>query len=131
MGHLQKNRISYTRPETVRAGILCVLAGILLSGCAAFAPRPFTDEPFRARAAAQAEKDVRVSVAVLDAEETEAVFGLPLYRKGIQPIWLEIENNTEHRMWFAPVSVDRDYFSPLEVALSVQACGQAPAIFWI
>jgi hypothetical protein len=94
----------------------CVLVSSVLLGCAGFAPTPIHESLFRTRAEEQTNKNVRVSAAVLGAEETEAVFGLPLYSKGIQPIWLEIENKTEHRMWFAPVSVDRDYFSPLEVA---------------
>ena len=89
---------------------------VVFWGCAGFAPTPIHENLFRTRAEEQTKKNVRVSAAVLGAEETAAVFGLPLYSKGIQPIWLEIENKTEHPMWFAPVSVDRDYFSPLEVA---------------
>jgi hypothetical protein len=53
---------------------------------------------------------------VLSAEESEAVFGVPLYKKGIQPIWLEIENRDEEPVWFLPVGLDPDYFAPLEVA---------------
>ena len=57
-----------------------------------------------------------MTAAVLSAEEAETVFDRPLYQKGIQPVWLEIENHTGHRMWFMPISVDRDYFAPLEAA---------------
>jgi hypothetical protein len=95
---------------------LCALVAAVFWGCTGFAPAPIHESLFRTRAENVTRMNVRVSAAVLGAEETEAVFGLPLYRKGIQPIWLEIENKTEHRMWFAPVSVDRGYFSPLEVA---------------
>ena len=70
----------------------------------------------RKHATTQTKNGVSVSAAVLSAAETKAVFNLSLYHKGIQPVWLEIENNTQHRMWFAPLSVDRNYFSPLEVA---------------
>jgi len=52
---------------------------------------------------------------VLSAPETEAVFGFALYKKGIQPIWLEIENKDDKPTWFPPFSVDPDYFPPLEV----------------
>lgn len=102
-----------------------IAAGILLVtvvwGCASFTPRPVDEAPFRQRAESLSEANVRVSAAVLSAEETKAVFGLPLYQKGIQPVWLEIENNTQHNMWFPPVSVDRDYFSPFEVAYMHQS----------
>ncbi|NIS78927.1 MAG: hypothetical protein GTO14_01595 [Anaerolineales bacterium] len=68
------------------------------------------------RAQTQVENNVRVTAAVLSAEESKAMFGLPLYKKAIQPIWLEIENNDEERVWFSPVGVDPKYFPPLEVA---------------
>jgi hypothetical protein len=63
----------------------------------------------------QVDGNYRVTAAVLSAEETEAVFGFPLYEKGIQPIWLEIENRDDKPTWFLPFSVDPDYFPPLEV----------------
>ena len=93
-----------------------VLINILFWGCATYHSQPLNETPFRERAISQTENGVRVSAAVLSADETQSVFGLSLYKKGIQPIWLEIENNTDYRIWFAPVSIDRDYFSPLEVA---------------
>jgi hypothetical protein len=72
--------------------------------------------PFRQRAQTQYENNVRVTAVVLSAEESEAAFDVPLYEKGIQPIWLEIENNDEDPVWFLPVGLDPDYFAPLEVA---------------
>jgi hypothetical protein len=70
---------------------------------------------FQKRAQTQSEGNVRVTAAVLSAAESEAVFGVALYKKGIQPIWLEIENKDDEPTWFLPFSVDPDYFSPLEV----------------
>jgi hypothetical protein len=109
-------RTIMTISESLRTLFFCILSGTILWGCATFNPQPLTEVPFRERAVSQTENNVRVSAAVLGAEETEVVFGLPLYKKGIQPVWLEIENNTEQRMWFPQLSVDRDYFAPLEVA---------------
>jgi len=40
---------------------------------------------------------------VLRAEETEAVFGFAPYKKGIQPVWLEIENKANDSLWFLPL----------------------------
>lgn len=71
---------------------------------------------FRARESSQEAGGVRVTAAVPSAEETEEIFGLPLYRSGIQPIWLQVENDSGHRLRFAPVGTDREYFAPLEVA---------------
>ncbi|MGD8368891.1 MAG: LssY C-terminal domain-containing protein [Desulfobacterales bacterium] len=93
-----------------------MIAGALLHGCAGFNPPPVNEASFRSRTVDQEDNGIRVSATVLDAIESETVFGLPLYKKGIQPVWLEVENKTEHRMWLAPVSIDPNYFSPLEVA---------------
>jgi len=93
--------------------IFCVLT---VFGCATFNPRPIDEVPFRERAQTQYEGNVRVTAAVPSPEESRTLFGVPLYKKGIQPVWLEIENNDEEPVWFAPVGLDPVYFSPLEVA---------------
>ncbi len=93
--------------------MICLLT---FYGCATFNPRPIDEVPFKERAQTQVENNIRVTAAVLSAQESEAVFGAPLYKKGIQPVWLEIENNDEGLVAFLPVGLDPDYFAPLEVA---------------
>jgi len=68
------------------------------------------------RAVTQVKGQVTVAAAVLSAKETEQVFDLDLYGKGIQPIWLEIENKTPRDYWFVRRGIDPNYFAPLEVA---------------
>ena len=91
---------------------------LIVSGCATrtYNPRPMEEVPFKNRAQTQHDGGVRVTAAVLSAAETKDVFGLNLYKKGIQPIWLEIENNEKELLAFLPFGVDPDYFTPLEVA---------------
>jgi hypothetical protein len=72
--------------------------------------------PFKDRAQTQSEGRVRVTAAVLSAEESKEVFGVDLYKKFIQPIWFEVENREKEPVSFLPGSVDRDYFTPLEVS---------------
>lgn len=72
--------------------------------------------PIRDRAVTQNEGDIRISASVPGQDEAQAIFGVPLYKRGIQPVWLEIVNNSPDRLRFAPTSLDRTYFSPLEVA---------------
>jgi hypothetical protein len=96
--------------------MLLMICFLIVHGCTTFNPRPIDEVPFRQRAQTQYENNVRVTAAVLSAEESEAVFDVPVYEKGIQPIWLEIENNDEDPVWFLPVGLDPDYFAPLEVA---------------
>jgi hypothetical protein len=116
MNTLEVQNRSFVFAGVFRFLMVCILSGMILSGCATFTPRPVNLEPLHRHAVSQTENGVRVSAAVLGSKETETVFNLQLYRKGIQPIWLEIENQTPYRMWFPQVSVDRNYFSPLEVA---------------
>jgi hypothetical protein len=68
------------------------------------------------RAETQSEGPIRVSAAVPGREETEAIFGIDLYDQGVQPVWLEIENSGDVQVRYAPVSTDRFYYSPMEVA---------------
>ena len=96
--------------------VLFVVLFLNVYGCASFNPRPIDEVPFKARAKTKSENNVRVTAAVLSAEESKVVFDLDLYQKGIQPIWIEIENNDEERVWFGPAGIDRNYFSPLEVS---------------
>lgn len=95
---------------------LMALTFSVVMGCASsFEPRPPEEINFRERSQTQTDAKFRVTAAVLSADETKAVFGFALYKKGIQPIWLEIENKDDESTWFLPFSVDPDYFPPLEV----------------
>ena len=93
--------------------LVCLL---LLFGCATYNPGPPDEMPFRERAQTQTERNVRVTATVLSADETQAYFGLPLYKRGIQPVWLEIENQNSYSVWYLPYGTDPHYFPPLEVA---------------
>ena len=82
---------------------------------------PYRYEPLQnygvvARAVSQEQGAIRVRASVPSREEAEAILGFPIYKRSIQPIWLEISNNGPNRARFVHVSVDREYFSPLEVA---------------
>jgi len=68
------------------------------------------------RAQTQEDGDVKVTVAVLDAKESAKVFGTPLAKKGIQPVWIEIENFNSEPFIFLQRSVDPDYYAPQEAA---------------
>lgn len=91
---------------------------LFLSACAS---RPYQGvevdaAAFIQRGIIQQAGGIRVTAAVPDAKETIDLVGLDLYDQGIQPVWLEVENGTESRARIATWSIDRDYFSPIEVA---------------
>lgn len=64
----------------------------------------------------QSRDGLEVGLAVLDAKESRSFFGVPLARRGIQPVWVQISNRSElpYRLHF--ISIDPNYFSPLEAA---------------
>ena len=100
---------------------LPLLAGTLLF-VAACSSTPTTqvysvpEGDWKARITGQEKDGIKVSAAVPSAKESQELFGKPLYKQGIQPVWLEISNNREARVNFLPVGLDPQYFTPLEVA---------------
>ncbi len=91
---------------------------LVISTCST---RPYHHEsthsyPIRERAVVQSEGAIRVSASVPDPDEAKAIFGIPVYKRGIQPVWLEIVNDSPDRLRFGPTALDPVYFSPLEVA---------------
>lgn len=71
---------------------------------------------FEERAEVQARDGFVVRVAIPDAATVRALFGVPLARRGIQPVWLQIENQTESPSRLQCIAIDPNYFSPLEAA---------------
>lgn len=102
---------------TLRPFLSLVATGAVgLAGCASFNPGSVQDVGFLERAEKRVIGDLRVSVAVPTQSETRQLFDSKLYKKKIQPVWLEITNDTEYEMLFMPRSIDPEYFAPLEVA---------------
>jgi hypothetical protein len=81
-----------------------------------YTPRP-DERPFLNRAVVQRDDELVVSAAVLDHQESERFFGVPLARRGIQPVWLQISNQGQNAFRLRPASIDPSYFPPLEAAL--------------
>jgi hypothetical protein len=95
-----------------------VLLVVFVHGCASrpYQPGGLESVALWARAVTEVQGDVQVTTAVPTREETDAIFSLPLYERGVQPVWLQIRNYSPHPLRLALVSLDRDYFSPMEVA---------------
>ncbi len=106
---------------TVTLGLrIPVLLGALLFlvACASSqtAQSPIPEGDWQARIQSQENAGIKVSAAVPSAKESKELFGKPLYKQGIQPVWLEITNNRKAYVSFLPVGLDPQYFTPLEVA---------------
>ncbi len=65
--------------------------------------------------------DVTISTAVPSADETKQIFGINLYQKKIQPVWVQVENLSEENLRFLPFGLDKAYFSPIETSFRYQS----------
>ncbi|MFM8634812.1 MAG: LssY C-terminal domain-containing protein [Planctomycetia bacterium] len=73
-------------------------------------------DAFMHRAVMQEDPRARVTVAVLSAGESRRLFGVDLARRGIQPVFLRIENRSPDSLRLQMVNLDPRYFTPLEAA---------------
>jgi hypothetical protein len=100
------------------------LAGLIflaIFGCAQFQHQIPQELPFMDRSQTKTEGGVRVTAAVPSAEESRQIFGLPLAEKNIQPLWLEIENNSNTAFFLYHIAMDPDIYSSGEVAWKFQS----------
>jgi hypothetical protein len=97
-----------------------ILVGVLLlAGCATrtiYHPATPDEVGFLERAQEQTRDSITVKVAVPSPEEARALLGFKADKKGIQPIWIEIANKSDHNCWFVAHALDPEYYSALEVA---------------
>jgi hypothetical protein len=104
--------------------ILSLVMMFVLASCATlttqpFNPRSINEVKFRDRLQSKYDEDVRVTTAVPSAEEAQAIFGKDLAQKDIQPVWVKVENHSNKTFYLVSITVDPNYFSPLEVSTTV------------
>jgi hypothetical protein len=75
-----------------------------------------TLQTFLQRAQTQEGLAAAVTVAVLDAAESTRRFGVPLARRGVQPVYLRITNRWRAPLRLQVLDIDPGYFTPLEAA---------------
>lgn len=97
--------------------VVFVCCLMLLASCAS-TPQPDAryEGSYLERAQTQEKEGIRVTAAVPSATESQDHFGEPLYKRGVQPVWLKIKNNRGEPVSFLPVGLDPAYFSPIEAA---------------
>src|SRR5262245_23542040 len=79
--------------------------------------KPDPDErSFMQRAQTQTDDDAEVTIAVLDSAESRRLFGVPMARHGLQPIWLRIVNRSAVPLRLHLVSLDPNYYTAMEAS---------------
>ena len=99
--------------------VLCLALGLATMGCSTFSsfkPTPIDEVPFRDRMKEQSRDGLVVSTAVPSRKEAKAIFGVDLAEKHIQPVWFELQNNSQIPFAFLLSALDPNYFSAHEAA---------------
>jgi len=97
---------------------LLLVIVLVMQGCATTKPTPVDPLAYKNRAKSSIKEDVTVTVAVPTIAEAQAIYGVELAAKRIQPVWVEVKNDSADTYWFLPSGLDPDYFSPSEVAFA-------------
>lgn len=71
---------------------------------------------FMDRAQTESDTNAEATVAVLDSRESARRFGVPLARRGIQPVYLRIANRSDRPLRLYLLAITPNYFTPLEAA---------------
>jgi hypothetical protein len=105
-------------PPSLR--LLPLLAGLLLAqGCASSEPPSIPD--MRERAQTQSQGGLTVTVSVATAAEAEAIYGVDLAERDIQPVWIEVRNDASVPYWFLSSGLDPNHFFASEAAYAFRA----------
>jgi hypothetical protein len=91
---------------------------LFVQGCATTPPLPVDPLAYKNRIKRSVKEDVTVTVAVPTISEAQAIYGVKLASKYIQPVWLEVKNDSADTYWFLPSGLDPAYYSPAEAAFA-------------
>ena len=90
---------------------------LTLFGCASISPQSETESlDYKSRVATRSDGGMFVSTSVLSADESLAVYGVPLAKKNIQPVWIEVENGDDVAYWLMSPGLDPNFFPASEAA---------------
>ena len=71
---------------------------------------------FSARAEQDGRDGLKVQAAVFSDRESKAYFDVALARRGVQPVWIRVENSSARPYRLDLFGLDPGYFTPLEAA---------------
>ena len=75
------------------------------------------NRPFLNRLQRRERDGLHVAVAVLSDRESVKFFGTHLARRGVQPVWIEVDNQSADVQRLDLFSLDPNYYTPLEAAV--------------
>ena len=95
----------------IKTLVSSIVVSLVLTGCASVGPLPETETlDYKSRATSRSDGGVIVSASVLSADESRDLYGVPLAKKGIQPVWIEVENGDDVAYWLMSPGLDPNFF---------------------
>jgi hypothetical protein len=91
-----------------------LILSLAFSGCVRYRPQISDRSSFMDRAQTQTQGDATVTLTVLSNKEAKKFFGTSLSKRGVQPVWLEIENRGKTPYFFIQRNMDPNYYSAEE-----------------
>ncbi|MFH0984347.1 MAG: LssY C-terminal domain-containing protein [Candidatus Omnitrophota bacterium] len=91
-----------------------LILSLVFSGCVRYRPHITDRASFMERAQTQTRNDLTVTLTVLSNKEAKKFFGTSLSKRGIQPLWLEIDNRGDTTFFLIPRNMDPNYYSAEE-----------------
>ena len=91
-----------------------LLAAMLSAGCASPELQEYPD--YQSRVYEGSDGPITVRVSALTPTESLEVYDLPLAARGIQPVWVEVENRDTVPYWFLAHGLDPNYYPHWEAA---------------
>jgi hypothetical protein len=104
------------RASTRRLLALIVPALTACSTFSSFDPEPIEQVPFLERALTETRSGLTVTTAVPTRAEADRIFGVDLAEHRIQPVWLDIHNQSEVPYSLLLTGTDPSYYSAHEAA---------------
>jgi hypothetical protein len=104
------------------ARLVACAGASLLCACAApvsppgAPPRESAADHAATRVQTQTIDGVSVAAAIVPDDEARRRYGVDLGAKGLQAVWLRVENGSPHELWLLSSFTDPDYFSADEAA---------------
>ena len=71
---------------------------------------------FAAEAIVQQQDQLTVRVRALSADESSRFFGASTAGLDVQPVWIQVQNDSDAPVRYVPILTDPNYFAPQEVA---------------
>ena len=103
--------ITRSRSKTLCKFRIFPLAVLVLfvQGCATTKPTSVDPLAYKDRTKSSINGHVTVKVAVPTIAEAQAIYGAELATKHIQPVWLEVKNDSAETYWFLPSDASRTF----------------------